>query len=296
MAGGRVQRRPRARPQPPAPRRAARAARRSIPPRTRNVLATAAELRDEAEVLEQAVDEALERLGAGGSPAGGRGARGWRAAAGRCGGWSLRRLAEQAAGGPRAARTGGRVDAIERLAAARRAAARSTSAAACGRSASTGSSASGADAGAPPCRAGRAGGARAVPLRRLGGGLRASSPEPGDARARLARRAGAGRATCSRAPSRSARWRDGRPHEPARPGRARSRSRTCSPTARCRARCAARCRWSSPDGEIAWVAGVAVSERLQGRPSARRPAVAPATPDDRAGRACDLRLPGPCPT
>ena len=97
-------RRPVARPQPPAPRRPARAAARSIPAAEQNVLATAAQLRDEPEVLEQAVDEALARAGAGGHPARrSRSARlaGLPAALRRL---LLRRLAEQAAGRPAAAR------------------------------------------------------------------------------------------------------------------------------------------------------------------------------------------------
>ena len=54
----------------------------------RNVLATAAELRDEAEVLDAAVDEALRRTGAGGAPAGRRRRAAGGGAARRCGGWS----------------------------------------------------------------------------------------------------------------------------------------------------------------------------------------------------------------
>ena len=47
---------------------------------------------------------------------------------------------------------------------------------------------------------------------------------------------------------------------------ARRRCRTCSPTARSRARCGARCRSWTSGGEIAWVAGVALDERFAARP------------------------------
>src|SRR5262249_54404086 len=63
-----------------------------------NAVATAAELRDEAELLERAVDEALDELGAGGSPPSVESARlaGIPAPLRRL---VLRRLAERAAGG-----------------------------------------------------------------------------------------------------------------------------------------------------------------------------------------------------
>ena len=54
----------------------------------------------------------------------------------------------------------------------------------------------------------------------------------------------------------------GRPHPAGRAWAARRRSRTSSPTARCRARCGGRCRWWRRAGEIVWVAGVAVDERF----------------------------------
>lgn len=86
------------------------------PAADRNVLATAALLRDEHDVLEQAVEEALSESGAGGSPPSVELARlaKFPAALRRL---VLRRLAEDAAGGPVALGTG-ELDSIERLAAA----------------------------------------------------------------------------------------------------------------------------------------------------------------------------------
>ena len=85
------------------------------PAAEQNVLATAAELRDEQEVLDRAVDEALARSGAGGRPPA--------VEAGRLASEPpalrrllLRRLAEQAAGGP-VPLSRERAEEIERLAA-----------------------------------------------------------------------------------------------------------------------------------------------------------------------------------
>ena len=71
---------------------------------------------------------------------------------------------------------------------------------------------------------------------------------------RLRRRARRARSRCAagRTATACARWASAAP----------SRSRTCSPTARCRARCAARCRWSRPAARSSWVAGVALDERF----------------------------------
>ena len=172
----------------------------------------------------------------------------------------LRRLAEQAAGGPLPLRPE-RMRGDRAPRGARRQRRRSTSAPACARSPSTASSAS----RAATTRRRREPVALPVPghvpLRRLGAG----AAEP---RRAGARRPGlAGRAACS-TPTGSPR------RSPCGPGATatacgrsgwtgRSRCRTCSATARCRARCAAPCRWSSPGDEIAWVAGVAVSDAFK---------------------------------
>ena len=115
-----------------------------------NVLATAAQLRDEAQVLDQAVEEALRRTGAGGAPPAVDAAR-LAAEPSPVRRLVLRRLAEAAAGatvalGPEEAR------AIERLA-ERGGSGAWTSAVGCRRLSSTGSSGSGtatARVSAPP--------------------------------------------------------------------------------------------------------------------------------------------------
>ena len=76
-------------------------------------------------------------------------------------------------------------------------------------------------------------------------------------------------------------WRDGDRMQPARPRTARSPSRTCSPTARCRARCAAPCRWSMSGrrdrlggrgGGLGALQGRPGRTTAHGRPPRRRPA------------------------
>ena len=78
VARGRVEPGPRLGPEPPAPRRHPGAA-RDPPGRGANMLATAAQLRDEQEIVERAVDEALERVGARRRAAGRAGPAGRRA-------------------------------------------------------------------------------------------------------------------------------------------------------------------------------------------------------------------------
>jgi tRNA(Ile)-lysidine synthase len=85
------------------------------PAADQNVLATADELREEAELLEAWVDEAIERVGAGGHPPAVEWGR-LRELAAALRRLVLRRLAEQAAGGPLPLRAE-RVREIERLAA-----------------------------------------------------------------------------------------------------------------------------------------------------------------------------------
>ena len=80
-----------------------------------NVLATASQLRDEHEVLERAVDEALERIGAGGQPPSIEAAR-LAAEPPALRRLVMRRLAELAAGGPVPVRLD-QLEEIERLAA-----------------------------------------------------------------------------------------------------------------------------------------------------------------------------------
>ena len=121
----------------------------------------------------------------------------------------------------------------------------------------------------PGPRGGRARPARARAARRLGDPRGASS---GPGRARRSRPRDARRATRSTTGSRSA------------PGAtaiasarsacaARRRSATCSPTARCPARRATRSRWSPVAGDVAWVAGVAVSDDFRLAPTSDRVAV-----------------------
>ena len=293
MDGGRDQRRPAPGPEPAAPRGAARCCGRSTPGRTRNVLATAAQLRDEAQVLEQAVEEALRRTGAGGVPPAVDAAR-LAAEPPPVRRLVLRRLAEAAAGATVALRPED-ARAIERLA-------------------ERGGSGTvdlggglqrdrrvrdrplrrGPADGAAPAP-GRPGDPGQVPFRRVGGRLGARSGGPGR-RPRLGRRAAA-----RRGPARATRSPCGRGVTATGCSRSawtgRSRCRTCSATARCRARCGALCRWSSPDGEIAWVAGVAVSERFQRRAPDTRATVrlapsrspTPRLPTASDADACSLR-------
>ena len=181
------------------------------------MLATAAELRDEAEVLEQAVEEALRRTGAGGVPpavdAGRlaaepapRPAAGPAPARGGCGRRHCRRSARRSAR-DRAPRR------------ARAAAARWTSAAGCGRPSSTASSASARHRtrSQPPAPV-RPGGPGQVPVRRLGAWSRERGPAAPRRRPRIGRRAAA-----RRGPARGHAHRAGmarrRPHAAARPRR-----------------------------------------------------------------------------
>ena len=233
---------------------------RSIPARTRNVLATAAQLRDEAQVLEQAVDEALRRTGAGGHPPAVDAARlaaepSPRAPAGAApaGGGCRRR-----AGRPRPGATRARSSASPSAGAA----GRWTSAVGCRRLSSTGSSGSArgrADA--------RAAGAR-LPWRSRAGAVSASGRSSRSASRRPAP------ATCGSldepvldadrlAHTLTVRaWRDGDRMQPLGLGGTKSLQDLFGDRKVPRS-----LRRSLPvvesDGEIAWVAGVAVSDALQ---------------------------------
>ncbi len=107
-----------------------------------------------------------------------------------------------------------------------------------------------------------------------------------DVRARAGPRRGrrdAGRGG-ARAGARGAAVARGRPDAAAGPRREPARCRTCSPTARSPARAAPTSPWSSRDGEIVWVPGVATGERFGVTPGTRDRVRLAWTPDARGAR------------
>ena len=243
--------------------RCCRCCARSTPGAEPNIAETRAELAEEAALLERVVLEALAEAGAGAGavaiPRGG--AR--RLGARRCGASPCGRSPSA----PRAARSPlGRARAAEivRLAARPEGGAVELGGGLRGdlRVAAPSASAPRAVDAAPAPRRSRSafpaspGSARWEVRAELHPGAgRARRPRPGDAR-RRARSAARSRSAPGATATASARS-----------GCAGTKTLgTCSPTAACRARCAPRCPVVTVDGEVAWVAGVAVSERLPPRP------------------------------